>query len=223
MKKSAARLPKPWQQELKRWHFSRQIRRGTFRTEELEYAMLDTWLAPGDWALDVGANVGQYTKRLSDLVGASGRVLAFEPMATTFALLSANVAHFEHANVTLLNAAASEDTRIVSMALPKFDCGLDNYYEAHISDSPGGASVMTLPIDSLHLPQRVSLVKIDAEGHEPGVLRGMSELIARDRPVIVLEVSSDDPKRFLAARGYVCRQLDGSWNQIFTPAASRGD
>lgn len=47
-------------------------------------------MAPGDWALDIGANVGHYTKRMSDLAGPEGRVIAFEPVPDTFAVLCAN-------------------------------------------------------------------------------------------------------------------------------------
>src|SRR5262245_59935385 len=106
-KRIAAQLPHGWQQALKRRHFRRQMRRNSFRTNEPEWDLSSQWLSPGDWAIDVGANIGHYTKRFSDLVGASGRVIAFEPVPATFELLSANAAQFTCANTTLLNLAAS--------------------------------------------------------------------------------------------------------------------
>ena len=45
-------------------------------------------VSPRDWIVDVGANVGHYTKRLSELVGPKGRVIAFEPILETFSILS---------------------------------------------------------------------------------------------------------------------------------------
>ena len=45
-KSFAARLPQSWQFELKRRHFARQIARGTFITDEPEYALLDQLLRP---------------------------------------------------------------------------------------------------------------------------------------------------------------------------------
>lgn len=91
LKQLAARLPHQWQTELKRIHFGRQINKGGFETDEPEYKLLHNFTHPGDWVIDIGANVVHYTKRFSGLVGIQGRVIAFEPMPTTFSLLSANV------------------------------------------------------------------------------------------------------------------------------------
>ena len=94
LKRFAAMLPNSWQHELRRRHFQRQIRLGRFHTDEKEYALLDTLLGEGDWALDIGANVGHYTMRMAELVGPSGRVIALEPVPDTFSLLAANTRLF---------------------------------------------------------------------------------------------------------------------------------
>ena len=160
LKRIAARLPGRWQMELKRIRYARQIRKGTFATDEPEYARLPEWIRPGDWILDVGANVGHYTKRFSELAGASGRVIAFEPTPTTFSLLAANAQLFAHLNVTLINAAVSDRADLVGLAIPQFDSGLVNYYEAHLAPAQaGGLSVLTLAIDSLRVGHPIALVK----------------------------------------------------------------
>ena len=69
LKRVAAHLPARWQTELKRVHFGRQITQGNFFTSEPEYKLLPELISPGDWVIDIGANVGHYTKRLSELVG----------------------------------------------------------------------------------------------------------------------------------------------------------
>ena len=101
LKRIAAKLPDRWQHELRRRHFQREIRRGIFYTAEKEYALLDTLIGQSDWVLDVGANVGHYAMRMSQLVGSSGRVIALEPVPDTFSLLAANVRLFECPNVSL--------------------------------------------------------------------------------------------------------------------------
>ncbi|MDX2502910.1 MAG: hypothetical protein QNL62_00330, partial [Gammaproteobacteria bacterium] len=83
VKRLASKLPKRIQQELKRRYFSYQIRNNKFETNEQEFACLDQWVGESDWVIDVGANIGHYTKRLSELVGGKGRVLAFEPIPDT--------------------------------------------------------------------------------------------------------------------------------------------
>src|SRR5215471_2881975 len=92
LKSLAGRLPSKLQQELKRLYFARGLRKGTFESEEIEFRRLEEWVGAGDWVLDLGANVGYFTAKLSRLVGPGGRVLAFEPIRETFELLSANVA-----------------------------------------------------------------------------------------------------------------------------------
>lgn len=219
LKNIAARLPKRWQAELKRLRYARQIRRNAFATNEPEVALLPQLVAPGDWVIDIGANVGHYTKRLSELVGPRGRVIAFEPMPATFALLAANVQRFAHPNVTLFNAAVSDKIGEAGMAVPDFASGLTNYYEAHLAPAAESAlAVLTVSIDALAIGRRIALVKIDAEDHEAFVLAGMRALIARDHPVLIVETGSPEVVADLAAAGYAPEKLPGSPNYLFRPA-----
>ena len=220
LKRVAARLPEGTQHELRRLFFRQQIRRRTFFSNEKEYALLDTLLKTGDWALDIGANVGHYCMRMAELVGPSGRVIAFEPVPETFALLSANARLLAHANVTLLNVAASDRTDRVGMEIPRWSEGSNNYYQAHIVGAATNLTILTLAVDSLALPT-ISLVKIDAEGHELSVLQGMRLLIERDRPVLILETSSANAADFMTRRGYITERLPGSSNLLCRPCARR--
>lgn len=216
LKRIAATLPPLWQNELKRIYFRRQIRRDSFVTPEPEYAILSTLITAGDWVIDVGANVGHYTKRFSDLVGPTGRVIAFEPVPETFALLAANLQVLPKANVTLINAAVSDKTSLVGMSIPAFDTGLRNFYQAHLSDSPdSGLQVLTLCVDSLNITHKITLIKIDAEGHEAGVLRGMHQILLRDKPTLIVETGSIEIEDSLEKIGYTHERLDGSPNVLF--------
>jgi FkbM family methyltransferase len=214
-KRVAALLPEARQQELKRRHFRKEIERDSFRTDEPEWTQVEQWLKHGDWAIDVGANVGHYTKKFSDLVGAAGRVIAFEPVPATFELLAANAARFSNANVTLLNLAASEATRVISMSIPLFETGLNNYYQAAISNENTGLQALTCSIDSLDLPQRVRVLKIDAEGHDAVVLRGARSLLERDHPVVIIESVSSEVIAMMGSLGYSSERLPGSSNVIY--------
>lgn len=216
-KVAAARFPRHWQQTLKRLYFGRQIRRGRFRTGEPEFDLLPRFLAPGDWAIDVGANVGHYTMRLSELVADGGRVIAIEPVPETFEILAANVANLPVQNVTVLNVAASDQTCLADMVIPRYRDGRLNYYQAQLSPRASGLQVLCLPLDALALPKRVRLIKIDAEGHELSVLRGVSKVLERDRPVLIVEGSSAPVAQLLQGFGYEHEQLPGSPNLVFMP------
>jgi FkbM family methyltransferase len=218
LKQLASRLPHRWQNELKRIRFARQINRSSFVTDEPEFKILDKLIHAGDWVVDIGANVGHYTKRFSELVGANGRVIAFEPVPATFSLLAANVQLFASPNVSLVNAAVSDRLDIVGMDIPKFGTGLDNYYQAHLSSGEDNAfSVLTVSLDSLGIKQRVALVKIDVEGHEASVLAGMRNLIEMSHPFLIVETSSKQVIGDLVALGYAPERLRDSPNVLFSP------
>ena len=63
-----AKTPTRLQEELKRVYYRNKIKRGKFVTSEPEYGKLGTFVSDGDLVVDVGANVGHYALRLSELV-----------------------------------------------------------------------------------------------------------------------------------------------------------
>jgi len=210
----AAQLPGSLQFRLKRAYFRALILQSRFTSEEPEFALLKEWLSPGDVAIDVGANVGCFTRRMAEVVGPRGSVFAFEPMQESFRLLAANVG--DCANVMPLRLAASDRGRDVYMDLPRFQSGLANYYQASISEQ-GTHRVRTIPLDILDV-DRVALIKIDAEGHELSVLQGAQRLIERCHPRLIVE-GSETTEAWLRERGYQIKRLEGSPNFVAHYAA----
>jgi FkbM family methyltransferase len=151
----------------------------------------------GARCLDVGANIGVYTKELSALAGPTGKVKAFEPVQETFAALSANVRRLGLRNVEVYNLAISDRQGRVSMSIPIREDGLPNLYRAEICE---GQSVECVPLDSLTEP--VDFIKIDVEGHEFEVLKGAAELLRCYRPSLLVETQQQSVFSFLADLGY---------------------
>jgi FkbM family methyltransferase len=203
IKSLAARLPVSLQADINRLRYRRQMARGQFVPDEPEIAAISRLISPGDVVVDVGANIGHYTVHLSRCVGAQGRVIAIEPIAETFAMLSHNVCALK--NVTLMNLAIAEAEGFVAM---------DQI------DDHGSHRVMCMRLDSLQLP-RVRLIKIDAEGHDLGVLKSAERLISRDRPALIVEAAPDsDVARWIEARGYRIEHTPGSPNIVGVPGAA---
>jgi FkbM family methyltransferase len=120
-------------------------------------------------------------------------------------------------NFSLFNAAASDGTAVRGMDVPLMEDGAQNRYMAHLTeDASGEFAVMCLPVDALALPHRVSLVKVDVEGHELAALKGMRRLLERDHPVLVVEGRADDVAQYLATMGYAFEQQGRSPNRVFT-------
>jgi FkbM family methyltransferase len=132
-----------------------------FNSKEPEFNVIKAYISAGDCIIDIGANIGHYTKKFSDLVGNSGRVFAMEPVQATFALLSSNVQLFQFQNVTLLNCAVSKIVSTVGMKIPIAVTGLKNYQLASLDENEKELQVLTIPVDCLCIPNRVKLVKID--------------------------------------------------------------
>lgn len=216
IKELISRLPVRYQQDLRKWQFRRQIIRGKFRTHEPEYNLLETLVKEGEWAIDIGANVGHYTAKLSSLVGASGRVLSFEPVPESFEVLVSNSVLLPHRNVTLLNMAVSDRSNLVGFEIPKWQSGLNNYYEARIRSDKSSIHVFCCTVDSFDFGHRISFVKIDAEGNELPILKGMRRLLERDHPILVVEAGQPNALiDYLSALEYRVKQLPQSPNLIF--------
>jgi FkbM family methyltransferase len=213
-----ARMPRAVQFELRRANFARQIRRGRFVPDQPEMAEIAGRLRCGDWAVDVGANVGHYTCHMARCVTPAGRVLAFEPVPPSFGLLAANVRAAALTNVSLFNIALSSSAGTHSMSVPTYDdSALPNYYQARIA-SRGEYEVLCLPLDAIPIPGRVRLVKIDTEGHDLEVLRGMRALLENQRPTLIVEASLTGAiAEWLTARGYSLRKHPGSPNLVCEP------
>lgn len=213
----AQRLPRSWQQSLRRIYYGRQIRRGRFASDEPEFALLPRLLNEGDVAIDIGANVGTYTLQMSKLVGPTGRVFAFEPTSETFELLTSNVQRSPNRNVSLFNTAVSAEAAFADLSVRFEERGYSAYYKARIvpAASVSTRSVFCCPIDSFAIPRRVALLKIDVEGHEVEVVKGMLRLLERDLPAVIVEGDKPELNEMLTPLGLTSRRISESTNRLF--------
>ena len=127
--------------------------------------------------VDVGANIGIYTLHAARAVGDTGSVFSFEPTPRTFGILQGNVdANGFSARVDLRSAAVLDERSTMPLYVQEVRCGLNSLY-----GPDGGQSVLveTVSLDeALSGVPSIDLIKIDAEGAEPRILRGMRHIIA---------------------------------------------
>jgi FkbM family methyltransferase len=169
--------------------------------EHLRQAVRDH-LREGDVCLDVGANIGVVSFLAARLVGPRGRVIAVEPNPDNLQLLYRGVVLNGFAHVEVLPFAASNRRAIFSLT-----GGTSNtHLIAARPPDERGYFVQSVVLDE-HLGDlpRLDLVKMDIEGHEPPALEGLSGLIARHRPTLLVEFNpaclvglhGQDPVHFL--------------------------
>jgi len=135
-------------------------------------------LCPGSTFVDIGANIGYYTRLASEIIGPIGQVYAFEPEPDNFSALVHNTKNYR--NVIPISAALSENIGLNKLYL-------SSLAGCHSLKSNSGPEmeerytwVPTFTFD--HFVQElglscVDLVKIDAEGAEPLILHGMKHAL----------------------------------------------
>lgn len=152
-------------------------------------------LQPGDTFVDVGGHFGYFTLLASRLVGAAGRVVAFEASANTYAVLAANVR--AQANVTAYHQALSDQQETISFF--EFPVLYNEFNSVDVDQFRGEKWFAKFPPQKIDVPAtrlddvvqrdhlRPNVIKIDVEGAELKVIRGAADTLHRLRPLVVME------------------------------------
>lgn len=147
------------------------------------------------WIIDVGAHTGYYTL-LCKSAFPGCRVSAIEASAMNASRLAVNIRANGASQVSIVNAAASDRAGQAVFS----NTSVYGYHSSGghlIDDTDQGQPISLVTLDGLvgRGGGVVDLIKCDVEGHESAVLGGARELIARDRPNLVLEcMTSIEPE-----------------------------
>ena len=166
---------------------------GTYEPNTL--VVLRSLLREGDIFVDVGANVGVFSLVASRWVGPAGHVIAFEPSSREFSRLGDTVALNGLQNVQAVRMAcgAEPGTATLRVAVDTY-AGLNTLGRGFAYDGIETAQLEAVSVTTLdafvtcHGLDRIAVMKIDVEGAERDVLLGAREVLARDRPALIVEV-----------------------------------
>jgi FkbM family methyltransferase len=141
--------------------------------------------------VDVGANIGVHTVWLSRKVGPSGVVLAVEPERTNFTILNLNKRINNLSNVIPIMLALGADSGEAQLLLPRPSVmGQVTTIPSSTLSKPSVVTVDCETLDDVILAfgvSQVSVIKIDVEGAELGVIQGAEQTIMKFRPRLVIE------------------------------------
>jgi len=144
-------------------------------------SLLEKLLKPGMQCLDIGAQTGYYSLLMARCISEDGRVLAYEPMERSYAILRKNITENKAEKIiTTFNVACGAKKEKLSMRT------VSNMY---VADVNGDLHIDCIALDD-EIDIKVDFVKIDAEGHEPQVFEGMKKTIEKNRPVIITEINA---------------------------------
>lgn len=132
---------------------------------------------PGDVVWDVGANIGYYSRKFAESATPGGQVFAFEPFPETIRKLTEQVS--DHSGITIVPVALGSEPGEMAMEEGGDELGATNRVVA----GPAGESGHIVEIargDTLVDTGKVQMpnaIKIDTEGFELDVLRGITNLL----------------------------------------------
>ena len=193
---------------------SRIMRKRNFYEEQSLRFVREKYLQPGMAYLDCGANIGNHTVFFARVAGAKS-IAAFEGNPTTFAVLEKNI-EINHIRETVQSyncvLGEKEGTAETSLYNP-FNMGGTAFQE---SDS----GLEMKAIDSFDFGEKIDFVKMDVEGFEYHVLKGMGRLLRRDRPLLWVEIFDEhygEVSKFLQEYHYEQIEVFEGDNYIFRP------
>lgn len=171
-------------------------------------------IKPGMTALDIGAHCGYFSLLLADLVGPEGRVLSFEPNPPIAELLRRSIAvNGFDGRTTVHEVALGDQSGAAILDVPR-----NEPKNAHVVQGVAGPGMVEVPLqraDRIAGAAEVDFIKIDAEGAEQAIWKGLEGILQQRRPLTILlefaGVRYADPASFLdeiLAYGFNLAEVD---------------
>lgn len=162
-------------------------------SEEFMWECFAKYLGECSVFVDIGAHIGKYAVPVAKALGECGLVVAIEPHPDNYGLLLRNIDLNKLRNVVALRIAAWSSEEELTLFTGEYS----TRHSVKKNHGLGSIVVKAKPLDNVLEEigvNRVDLIKIDVEGAEVEVLKGMSETMKRHHPVIVVEVWSENSK-----------------------------
>ena len=146
----------------------------------------ENYLHPSMVYLDCGANIGNHTIFFS-LIANAKKVYAFEGLKDTYDILKKNIQlnHLEHVEAYNYVLGAHEGYAEVA-----------SYQEENIGGTSfsetSESKIKMIKIDDFNIKEKVDFIKMDVEGFEKNVLKGMEQLLKKDRPILMIEIFNEN-------------------------------
>jgi FkbM family methyltransferase len=150
-------------------------------------AYLMKLIESGMVVVDIGANIGYYTLLAAEKVGGHGKVFAFEPEPSRYALLEKNIRVNGLKNVIPVQKAVSNKTGAARLYLdPRHNPGDHRLFDSF--DGRESVAVETTSLDDFFKDksQFIHVIKMDIQGAEMAALEGMADTIKRHHDLTLI-------------------------------------
>jgi FkbM family methyltransferase len=155
--------------------------------------LIDRLLSGGGTFVDVGANRGLHTLHAARVLGSRGHVYSFEPNPDTFDVLKAHLVMNQLRNCTPMNIGIADVTTELKLNLFSDDhSGTCSFVRS--GEVAKTVSVPVHPLDTVLDAASLAgpiFVKIDVEGFEHQVLKGMTQILSRNDVTVLCELTDE--------------------------------
>ena len=173
---------------------------------EPECELLSLAIREGETAVDIGANYGLYAYWLGKAVGASGKVICFEPIPYTFDILQRVRSKLGIDNAELHRKGVGDQSGTMQFDIPVQSSGQiaaplvrlsGRKRSGDVSESPDFETYVKAEAEVVRLDDfladcnDITFIKADIEGGEAFALRGAMKLISEQTPTLLLEVNPE--------------------------------
>lgn len=187
--------------------------------------LLSAALKPGDCYVDIGANEGVFCLSAARLVGPGGRVIAFEPNPGPRKILLDHLDANRIDTVDVRPIGLSDAPATLRMFVPDINSGEGSFGAPGYSQEEGRWIECRVAVGDAELADVAPrFVKIDVEGHESRVIRGLQETLERARPLLLIEMIDAHLQRSGTSAAELCGELEalGYHRRRVTLSAGRG-
>ena len=154
---------------------------------EAEISLFQQILKPGNMVVEVGANIGTHTLALSQIVGDTGRVYAYEPQRIVFQTLCGNMAINSIRNVECYQLAIASENGVIHVPDINYD-HKGNFGGVAVSSQDKGDRVPAVTLDQILKDiKALDFLKVDVEGMEYQALSGGKAILGHHQPVLYVE------------------------------------
>lgn len=171
--------------------------------EPLSESILERFVLPGMTTIDIGANIGYHTFHLAKLTQPDGGVYAIEPTSWAIERLRRNaILNSSLQNIKIFQIAFSDSHKGITESIFKSSYALNGNDEINKIEKTY-ITTMDDFIDDNNI-KRVDFIKMDVDGFEGKIIRGMKKTMERDHPIILFEITPSvlsrqgiNPREFL--------------------------
>lgn len=197
--------------------YIRLVKAGFLKKGYPELFHLHEIIKPDYYCIDIGANLGYYSVKLSEIVGNNGKIYAVEPIPMFNEIWKSNIRLSKYKNLELLPYALGEKEQIVQMGIP-VRAGVLHHGMTKIVETAEENYIkyfdveMKNPDDLFINLERLDFIKCDIEGYEHVVFSNIKKTLEKFKPIIQSELGGQDNRRkvfeTLISLGYTPKLLD---------------